>query len=251
MGQVTHFYGVLGVGLILSVAGMPFWVAIARLLPAWLERSWSGQSDPLVCPVPMQEQASADEQGVAPAKVLAGAGLWLDLILCLGWCCACLASVYAWGLTVEAGAAMLLCGALLTLAHIDARTGLLPDMLTLPCLWLGMLFHMKGGWISLEASVTGAAVGYCLLWGIFRLLHCITGRQGMGYGDFKLVALLGAWLGVQSLPALILIASVTGAATGLGARLTGRLPPRTAIPFGPFLVLAGILLLFRDYAPLG
>ena len=219
-------------GLVLAALGSPLWVMTGRQVMLWLGCSGS---DPVkeVSIVLFHEQK------------------WLDWALILGWSFVCLAGMQRWGISKPGLAAVLLCGGLLTLARIDLQTGLLPDVLTLSWMWMGMLFHLSGGWISLSASVAGAALGYCLLWVIFTLYRWKTGREGMGYGDFKLTAALGAWLGVQAIPSLVLYASVTGALAGLCVQWWQRLPVATAIPFGPFLALAGILILFYDYAPLG
>jgi len=220
------------VGLVLAALGAPLWILVGRKVMAWLEQSWG-------------------DSGEGVTVVLFNQQKWLDWTLILGWSGACLAAMQCWGISKSGLAALLLCGGLLTLARIDLQTGLLPDVLTLSWMWLGLLFHLSGGWISLSASVGGAALGYGLLWLIFTLYKWKTGREGMGYGDFKLTAALGAWLGVQAIPSLVLYASVTGALVGLSVQWWQRAPVATAIPFGPFLALAGILILFRDYAPLG
>ena len=173
----------------------------------------------------------------------------LDLALILSWCLVCIVVLKFWGLNKQGLAAALFCGGLLTLARIDLQTGLLPDVLTQALLWSGLLFQLSGGWISLSASVAGAAGGYGLLWLIFTVYKWKTGREGMGHGDFKLAAALGAWLGLMALPALLLYASVSGAFIGIVLQRFWRLPASCAIPFGPFLVAAGILVLFCDYAP--
>ncbi len=165
-------------------------------------------------------------------------------------CVTSAASAYCWGLTWQGAGAILCCALLLTLARIDAQTGLLPDLLTLPLLWAGMLFHLAGGWIPLASSVGAAALGYGVLWLIFTLYRWRTGRDGMGFGDFKLSAALGAWLGLQSLAAALLVASLAGCLVGYVGQRTGRWAPGGPIPFGPFLVLGGILILFFDHATL-
>lgn len=175
----------------------------------------------------------------------------LDVAFILVWCLVCIAVIQFWGVGEQGLAAVLLCGGLLTMARIDLQTGLLPDVLTLSLMWLGMLFQLYGGWISLSASVAGAAGGYALLWLIFAVYKWKTGREGMGYGDFKLAAALGAWLGVQAIPSLLLYGSLSGAVVGIIVHRYCRLSGSTAIPFGPFLAMAGILILFCDHAPKG
>lgn len=138
---------------------------------------------------------------------------------------------------------------LIALALIDADTMLLPDSLTLPLLWGGMLCTSLG-WIdlSLEQSVWGAALGYGLLWSVQAVFGILTGKQGMGEGDFKLLAALGAWLGWTALPGLVLLASVSGVVFAVFLRLMGRLKAGEAMPFGPHLVLGAGL--FKFLAPL-
>lgn len=134
--------------------------------------------------------------------------------------------------------------ALLALLFIDLEHYLLPDLVTLPLMWCGLLINIGGTFIDLPSAVIGAATGYLLLWSVFHLFRLVTGKEGLGYGDFKLVAAIGAWLGWQMLPLVILLASVVGAAVGavyLAASRRGRDHP---IPFGPFLAGAGWLAMF-------
>ncbi len=133
---------------------------------------------------------------------------------------------------------------LLTIALIDWDTQLIPDNIALPLLWLGLLININGRFIPIEEAVIGAAAGYLMLWSCFKAFLLITGKEGMGYGDFKLLAALGAWFGWQALPAMILVASVSGACFGIGQRLSGKLAAQQAMPFGPWLALAGIVQLW-------
>ena len=220
-----------GVGA--CMAGAPVLIALANRLPGMLVRGWPRTPADLHCTTAVS---------VLPLY-------WLDGLLALSLLLCNIAVIYAWGLTFHGLGAMILCAVLLTLARIDAAEGLLPDLLTLPLMWLGMLFHLAGGWLPLSYSVAGAASGYLLLWLIFMGYRWKTGREGMGYGDFKLAAALGAWLGLQALPVFLLYASLGGALVGLFARCFAGLSSERAIPFGPFLVLAGILVLFSDFAP--
>ncbi len=135
--------------------------------------------------------------------------------------------------------AAILTWALLALAVIDFDTQLLPDVITLPILWLGLLVNSAGVFVDLQASVFGAALGYSLLWSVFWLFKLATGKDGMGFGDFKLLAMLGAWLGWQRLPIVLLGASLVGAVVGLALiALAGRAKEKP-IPFGPYLACAG------------
>ena len=142
------------------------------------------------------------------------------------------------GVTPEGIAGSLLTWALLSLALIDYDTQLLPDSMTLPMIWLGLIVNLPGIFTSLEAALVGACLGYLSLWGVYQLFKLATSREGMGYGDFKLLALLGAWLGWQSLPLIILLSSLLGALIG-GLLLFRGYDKRTAIAFGPCLAIAG------------
>lgn len=138
--------------------------------------------------------------------------------------------------------------ALIALTFIDFDTQLLPDDITLPLLWLGLLFNINNtGFIDLKSAVIGAVVGYMVLWSVYWLFKIVTGKEGMGFGDFKLLAAIGAWFGWQLIPAVILLSSVLGAVIGIGLIVARGKTGNTAIPFGPFLALGGIAALF--YGP--
>lgn len=128
---------------------------------------------------------------------------------------------------------------LVALTVIDLRTMLLPDQLTLPLLWLGLLLALGSVFTSLPHAVIGAAAGYLSLWSVFHLFKLITGKEGMGYGDFKLFAVFGAWMGWQSLPMILLLSSVVGATVGIGLIVFRRMGREVPIPFGPYLAGAG------------
>lgn len=134
---------------------------------------------------------------------------------------------------------------LLTAAVIDLHTTLLPDDLTLPLLWLGLLGAALGvTGVSAVDAVIGAAVGYLILWGLYHAFRLLTGKEGMGYGDFKLLAALGAWTGWQGLPVTILLSSVVGAAVGIGLIVVLGRDRNIPIPFGPYLAAGGWVALF-------
>jgi leader peptidase (prepilin peptidase)/N-methyltransferase len=154
------------------------------------------------------------------------------------------ASIAHYGLTPAGGAAAVLCFALIALAFIDVDTQLLPDDITLPLLWVGLLLNLGGVFTRLEDAVVGAVAGYLLLWSIYWLFKLVTGKEGMGYGDFKLLAALGAWFGWQAIPAIILLASVVGATVGIFLMVFARRGRDVPIPFGPYLAGAGALTLF-------
>ena len=153
-----------------------------------------------------------------------------------------LSGVVAWhfGFGAAALGGLLLTWGLVALAGIDIETQLLPDRITLPLLWLGLLFNLKGTFTDLNSAVLGAAAGYLSLWGMYHLFKLVTGKEGMGYGDFKLYALVGAWIGWQQLLVVILLASGVGAATGLALLALKRISDvDVPVPFGPFLAAAG------------
>ena len=154
------------------------------------------------------------------------------------------ASIWQFGLTVPGVAAVFLCFALITLAFIDLDTQLLPDDITLPLVWAGLLVNLIGGFVPLRDAVIGAMAGYLLLWSIYWVFRLLTGKEGMGYGDFKLLAALGAWFGWQSIPAIMLMSSVVGAVVGISLMVFRSHGRETPIPFGPYLAGAGLLVLF-------
>ena len=137
--------------------------------------------------------------------------------------------------------AVLLTWALITLTLIDVDHQLLPDDITLPLMWLGLLFNLLGTYVSLQNAVIGAMAGYLILWTIYQLFKLLTGKEGMGYGDFKLLAALGAWVGWQMLPEIILLSSLVGAICGITLMLVKRRGKEIPIPFGPYLAVAGWL----------
>ena len=142
---------------------------------------------------------------------------------------------------------MLLTWTLVALTFIDLDKMLLPDQLTLPLLWGGLLFNLAGGFVPLADGVVGAMAGYLVLWSLYWAFKLLTGKEGMGYGDFKLLAALGAWLGWQALPIVLLLSSLAGAIIGIGLILLRNHHQGKPIPFGPYLAIAGwITLLWGD-----
>ena len=154
------------------------------------------------------------------------------------------ACAWTFGATLQTVAAMLFCAALVALTGIDLDTQLLPDQLTLPLLWIGLLLNIFGLFARLPDAVIGAAAGYLTLWSVYWLFKLITGREGMGYGDFKLLGALGAWFGWQALPMLLLVSSVVGAVVGIAILVVQKKGRNTAIAFGPYLAIAGLITLF-------
>lgn len=154
-----------------------------------------------------------------------------------------LLAAWYFGVSETAIAAWVFSWILLAAAIIDLKTTLLPDNLTLPLMWLGILLALTGfgTTVTLENAVLGAMAGYLALWSIYWLFKLITGREGMGYGDFKLLAALGAWLGWQQLPMVLLLSAGVGAVVGIGMILFLKHDKRIPIPFGPYLASAGLL----------
>jgi leader peptidase (prepilin peptidase)/N-methyltransferase len=157
-------------------------------------------------------------------------------------------SVWHFGATQAGIGALLFVFAMIALTFIDLDTFYLPDDITLPLLWLGLLFNLGNTYVDLPSAVIGAVGGYLVLWSVFWLFKLITGKEGMGYGDFKLLAAIGAWLGWQMLPLVILLSSLVGAAIGIGLMIFARHGRETPIPFGPYLAIAGIIALFHGQA---
>jgi leader peptidase (prepilin peptidase)/N-methyltransferase len=155
--------------------------------------------------------------------------------------CGLLSAFIAWhfGFTWQAGAMLLLTWGLLAMSLIDVDHQLLPDSLVLPLLWLGLIANSFGLFTSLEDALWGAIAGYLSLWSVYWLFKLVTGKEGMGYGDFKLLAMLGAWGGWQVLPLTILLSSVVGAVLGLIMLRLRNAETSTPIPFGPYLAIAG------------
>lgn len=147
--------------------------------------------------------------------------------------------VMHFGLTWQSLAALPLTWALIALALIDYDTQLLPDSITLPFTWLGLILSLAGLFTDSQSSILGAVSGYLSLWLLFHLFRLATGKEGMGYGDFKLLALFGAWLGWQYLPQIVLLSALAGALVGGTLIATGRHPQGKPFPFGPFLAAAG------------
>ncbi len=159
--------------------------------------------------------------------------------------CAVIAFLVAWkfGVTSTAAAMILLSWALVALSMIDYDHQFLPDEITLPFLWLGLLFNGYYNIIPLYDAVLGAVIGYMTFWCLYKIFKIVTGKEGMGYGDFKLLALLGAWFGWQSLLMIILISSLTGAIIGITLIVLKLQEKGKPIPFGPYLAIAGWIVL--------
>ncbi|HEY8554495.1 MAG TPA: A24 family peptidase [Burkholderiales bacterium] len=260
------------VALVLGLVVGSFLNVVIHRLPIMLERSWRAQCAELA-------GGSAEPQApynlIVPRSQCPACGRritalenipLLSFLFLRGRCAGCgsaiswrypaveaatgiLSAAVAWhfGPTLAAAGALLLTWALIALTFIDYEHQLLPDNVTLPLLWLGLVFNLGEVYAPLPAAVIGAVAGYGSLWLVYQLYRLLTGREGMGYGDFKLYAALGAWLGWQQLPLVILLASFVGAVVGLLGILLLRRDRSVPIPFGPFLCAAGwIALLWGD-----
>jgi leader peptidase (prepilin peptidase)/N-methyltransferase len=262
---------VAAVFLLGLVVGSFLNVVIHRL-PIMLERTWREQCDELAGKPPA---AAPKYNLLVPRSQCPACGHrisamenipLLSFVLLRGKCAGCgkripwryplvelvtglMSLIVAWhfGPTVATAGGLLLTWALITLTFIDYDRQLLPDGITLPFLWLGLAFNLAGVYTSIGSAVVGAMTGYLSLWLVYQLFKLVTGREGMGYGDFKLFAVFGAWLGWQQLPFIILLSSFVGAVVGLGGILLLGRDRGVPIPFGPFLCIAGwIALLWGD-----
>lgn len=158
---------------------------------------------------------------------------------------AVLSAIVAWkfGLTWQTSLALVFTWALIALTFIDADTTLLPDDLTLPLLWLGLLANLYGVFVPINDAVIGVVAGYLALWSIYWLFKLTTGKEGMGYGDFKLLAALGAWMGWKALLPIVLLSSLVGAVVGIALIVLARRGREIPIPFGPYLAAAGMIVM--------
>jgi len=162
---------------------------------------------------------------------------------------AALAGIVAWqmGYGFQAIVAIFLTWVLIALTFIDIDHQLLPDVMVLPFLWVGLLVNLSGTFVDLPSAVIGAAAGYLSLWTVYQLFKLLTGKEGMGYGDFKLLALFGAWLGWKLLPLIILLSSFIGAIVGIALIVFRGRDRAQPIPFGPYLAAAGwVAMLWGD-----
>jgi leader peptidase (prepilin peptidase)/N-methyltransferase len=255
---------------------------VIHRLPIMMERDWREQAAELAKTPPETELPAGRFDLVIPRSRCPSCGTmitaWQNIpvisyLLLGGKCAKCnesisaryplvelmtavLAALCAWrfGVSWEALMAIVMTLALLPIAMIDADTQLIPDSIVLPLMWIGLamsLFHpMEGAqtlFIAPEQAIVGVMAGYLSLWSIYQLFKIVTGKEGMGYGDFKLLAALGAWLGWQQLPLIILMSAVVGAIVGIALMVFRKHERSVPIPFGPYLAAAGwITMLWGD-----
>jgi leader peptidase (prepilin peptidase) / N-methyltransferase len=253
------------VALLGLVVGSFLNVVIHRL-PRMLERRWqaecrelNGTETPVVEQTPYNLVVPGSSCPACGHKIRPWENIpLLSYLLLRGRCSACgvhisvryplielvaglaaLAVAWHYGPGWQTAAALVFTWALLALTMIDLETQLLPDSITLPLLWLGLLVNVKGMFVPLSSAVIGAAAGYLALWAVYHAFRLLTGKEGMGYGDFKLLAALGAWFGWQMLPLTILLSTLVGAVIGLGLMAFRNHEREVPIPFGPYLAVAG------------
>jgi leader peptidase (prepilin peptidase) / N-methyltransferase len=245
----------------LAIAGLfglligSFLNVVIHRLPRMMEREWRLQSASEESPAPEE----APYNLVVPRSACPHCGHQIQR----GKCSACRAPISpryplveaitaagavgcaaAFGPTLAGFAAFFFVACLIALTFIDLDTFLLPDAITLPLLWAGLLFNLAQGFTDLRSAVLGAVVGYLVLWSVYWAFKLATGKEGMGYGDFKLLGAIGAWFGWQMLPLAILASSLVGALVGIGLIVLRKQGRDTPIPFGPYLAGAGIITLF-------
>lgn len=265
----SSFWQVLAAAAVLGLCIGSFLNVVIHRLPRMMEREWRDQcaelsgealdpGEPLTLARPRSRCPTCGHQ----IKALENIPVISYLVL-RGRCSACSArispryplveiltgglsvfTVWHFGPTPAAIAALFLVWSLIALTFIDFDAQLLPDSITLPLLWLGLLFNLWGGFADLPSAVIGAAVGYLSLWSVYWVFKLTTGKEGMGYGDFKLLAALGAWLGWQMLPVIVLLSSLVGAVVGIALIVFARHGRNVPIPFGPYLAAAGLIALF-------
>jgi leader peptidase (prepilin peptidase) / N-methyltransferase len=279
----------VGTCLVLGLAVGSFLNVVIYRLPLMLDREWRAQCAELASHDPHASTVAAGPQErfnlvvprsacpacKTPISALQNIPLISWLVL-RGRCARCGAPISvryplvelltgilsAWvaarfGFSLATLAALVLSWFLIALTFIDVDHQLLPDSLTLPLLWLGLTLSLWGPYagapvpVDLRSSLIGAVAGYLSLWSVYHLFRLVTGKEGMGYGDFKLLAALGAWLGWQMLLPVILIAAVVGAVVGITVLALRRQSRATPIPFGPFLAAAGWLVMMFGHGLVG
>ncbi len=268
---------IIGLCLLLGLLVGSFLNVVIYRLPVMMEREWKSQCEVLLNNAQPESTIDSDNQPAfnlaVPASRCPSCGhqirAWenipvISYLLLRGKCSACktgisarypvlelvtglISAVIAWqyGFTPQTLALLLLSWTLIALTMIDYDHQLLPDSLTLPLLWLGLILNSQGLITDLESALWGAVAGYLSLWSVYWAFKLITGKEGMGYGDFKLLAALGAWAGWQMLPLIIILSSLVGAVVGIVLILLRNQDRSQPIPFGPYLAIAGWIALIQ------
>jgi leader peptidase (prepilin peptidase)/N-methyltransferase len=262
-----------GFAIVFGLVIGSFLTVVVHRLPIMLERAW--QAENTVAPQDHADQATPPPRYnlAVPRSACPHCGHvlrpWENIpvvsyVLLRGRCAKCNAhvsarypltelgtallaalSLFAFGASLTALAAFGLCATLLATSLIDFDTRYLPDTLTLPLLWAGLIVNLGDtAFVPLHEAVIGAIAGYLFLWCVYWLFRLVRGVEGMGYGDFKLLAALGAWLGWQALPQVVLLSAIAGAIVGLAATVIGKMRFEEPLPFGPFLAAGGVITLF-------
>jgi leader peptidase (prepilin peptidase)/N-methyltransferase len=264
---------IIGAALLGLIIGSFLNVVIYRL-PLMMDREWrqqarqllgqSSEAGPTQAPINLISPRSHCPACQSPVAARHNVPV-LSYLLLKGRCAACgitispryplielltalLSATIIWhfGPTLAGLAALVLCWALIAASAIDLDHQILPDSITQPLLWLGLALGLSGvladtpPFPNLQSAVLGAMTGYLSLWTVYKVFKWLTGKEGMGYGDFKLLATLGAWLGWQMLPLIIILSAVVGTVTGIAMIAIGRHARQAPIPFGPFLAAAGL-----------
>lgn len=263
----------VAIGGILGLLVGSFLNVVIYRLPKMMERGWQAQcaelnGQPLVDhePFNLVLPRSACPHCQHPISALENIPL-LSYLFLRGKCAGCgahislrypvveavsgLLSAYAawhFGFGLAGIAALFFIWALIALTFVDFDTQLLPDAITLPLLWFGLLLNLNEAFASLANAVIGAVAGYLVLWSVYWLFKLVTGKEGMGYGDFKLLAAIGAWLGWTLLPLVILLSSLVGAVVGIALIVLAKRGRNIPIPFGPYLAGGGLIALFWGQA---
>lgn len=268
MAMTENAFYVL-IALMLGLCVGSFLNVVVHRLPKMLEQRWRNDCAELAGapPAPAPRYNLVVPRSACPAcghPITAMENIpVLSWLLLRGKCSACRAAIspryplveiaggllavaacWRFGITPAGVAAAVFLWALLALTCIDFDTQLLPDDLTLPLLWGGLFVNLFGLFAPLKDAVIGAIAGYLVLWTIYWLFKLVRGKEGMGYGDFKLLASLGAWLGWQALPVIVLLSSVVGAAIGIGLLVFKGRDHNIPLAFGPYLAIAGGFALF-------
>ncbi len=267
--QQTLF--LVAVAVLFGLVAGSFLNVVIHRLPRMMERQWRAECAELAgTPAPAAEPSPYNLMVPRSACPHCGHGITAlenipiaSYIALGGKCSACrkpisprypvvealagaLSGYVAWryGLSAAMLGALIFAWAMVALAFIDLDTFYLPDNITLPLLWVGLLFNTAAVFTDLRSAIFGAAAGYVALWSVYWIFKLATGKEGMGYGDFKLLAAIGAWLGWKMLPLVILLSSLVGAVVGIILIAFARHGRNVPIPFGPYLAAAGLIALF-------